>query len=462
MLKEPTIQKFSSPTPKSIYNFEPGNIITRVEAAIKKRIRHNKNLGIEQTVISGRDDSWRGERLEFIGVQNNMIYLLDSDGAELKLELEDWAQGWALYIPPHINHTPKNKDDQNKNKLQKFADCMNNFKIKKNNTTTPPFEFAELFHTGVFDYNLDKKKLCEIAIHAYRGIYAGIPEPKPFDDMIWKISCKLGFSPTVSNFLKYAAENGWDFPENWILHEVFATGILSDEITNHNALRIALNGWEQCMNGDYIPETFFAGMKAIGERLDLHPTIKNLASYAICQSWADAEDVDKTVFDPTGLAPYADVFTTGVLSDSLDKYTLLKDAMNAWHQCGVGDGIPANIGVGMNLIGQQLGFSPTIKNLLFYAVENGWRVAREDDAKHSPAPFSDIFINGFIEGEMDYMALCQITANALLLCRYNAEKPKNFELGMAAVEQRLGFKPTIEKIMAIAIANGWCELTPEN
>jgi len=89
--------------PKSIFEFNPGDIVTRVEPSVV----------INKKMFMGGmdyDSSHIGEKLVFIGIANGCAYFkptdsftyLLEDGGPISLELHKFAEGWAHYIDPDI------------------------------------------------------------------------------------------------------------------------------------------------------------------------------------------------------------------------------------------------------------------------------------------------------------------------------------------------------------------------
>jgi hypothetical protein len=87
--------------PRSIYDFNPGDIITRIEPSAR----------INQSMFMGGldyDDSYIGEKLVFVGIANGCAYFeatnrftfLIEKGELISLELHKFEHGWAHYIDP--------------------------------------------------------------------------------------------------------------------------------------------------------------------------------------------------------------------------------------------------------------------------------------------------------------------------------------------------------------------------
>lgn len=91
----------------SIFTFEKGDILIKVNSRIITKELHNENLGISIDVKVGDDDSFRRKPLEFIGVENNTIYLRDlKEDSYFRKKyihtalLEKHSEGWALFVAP--------------------------------------------------------------------------------------------------------------------------------------------------------------------------------------------------------------------------------------------------------------------------------------------------------------------------------------------------------------------------
>ncbi|MEK6828550.1 MAG: hypothetical protein AABY15_00255 [Nanoarchaeota archaeon] len=87
--------------PKLIYDFIPGDIVTRIEPT----------FSITQGMFIGGmdyDSSYIGEKLIFVGIANGCAYfeatnsftLLLEKGKLISLELHKFEHGWAHYIDP--------------------------------------------------------------------------------------------------------------------------------------------------------------------------------------------------------------------------------------------------------------------------------------------------------------------------------------------------------------------------
>ena len=91
---------------QSIFTFKKGDIIIKVKPSTIKDIRFNENLGVSIEVVTGIDNSFRYP-IEFVCIENNKIYLRDvkEDNFFKKkyvraVNLEDYSEGWALFIIP--------------------------------------------------------------------------------------------------------------------------------------------------------------------------------------------------------------------------------------------------------------------------------------------------------------------------------------------------------------------------
>jgi hypothetical protein len=87
--------------PKTIYDFSPGDIVTRIQPA----------LIISNSLFAGGmnyDASYVGEKLVFIGIANGCAYFEATDsftyllekGRLIDLPLHKFEEGWAHYIDP--------------------------------------------------------------------------------------------------------------------------------------------------------------------------------------------------------------------------------------------------------------------------------------------------------------------------------------------------------------------------
>jgi len=96
---------------KSIYDFNPGDIITRIKPAAM--------IGNSEFIPIKYDCSYIGEKLIFVGIANGCIYLEPTDSFSYLLEegkpigakLHRFEEGWAHYIDPVtlVNAKPKSK-----------------------------------------------------------------------------------------------------------------------------------------------------------------------------------------------------------------------------------------------------------------------------------------------------------------------------------------------------------------
>ena len=87
--------------PKSIYDFKPGDIVTRIEpSAIINKGMFMGGLNY--------DDSYVGEKLIFLGIANGCAYFEPTDsftyliekGEPISLPIHKFEHGWAHYIDP--------------------------------------------------------------------------------------------------------------------------------------------------------------------------------------------------------------------------------------------------------------------------------------------------------------------------------------------------------------------------
>ena len=87
--------------PKSIYDFNSGDIVTRIEPAVIV----NKSMFLGGL---NYDNSFVGEKLIFLGIANGCAYFEPTDsfsyllekGKPISLELHRFEEGWAHYIDP--------------------------------------------------------------------------------------------------------------------------------------------------------------------------------------------------------------------------------------------------------------------------------------------------------------------------------------------------------------------------
>lgn len=89
--------------PKNISHFKKGDIITRIENAKLTVAKYNENLGIETQETAWEDNSYRGDPLEFIAIENNIAYLKARSGLKagkiLRFELGNgWEEGWNYFV----------------------------------------------------------------------------------------------------------------------------------------------------------------------------------------------------------------------------------------------------------------------------------------------------------------------------------------------------------------------------
>jgi hypothetical protein len=91
---------------QSIFTFKKGDIIIRLKPVVVKRDVYNDNLGILMTVDSHCDHSFTRNPVEFIGIENNLIYVRDvksffGDSKKVdKKPLSEYSEDWALFKVP--------------------------------------------------------------------------------------------------------------------------------------------------------------------------------------------------------------------------------------------------------------------------------------------------------------------------------------------------------------------------
>jgi hypothetical protein len=96
----------------SIYNFQSGDYVIRVEPA-KVYIKVEDEFGNERRLFNGLRDDLRGFPVEFVGVANNLIYLKRIQVVKGRskpeppflytLFLEHFEEGWQYFqIPPGL------------------------------------------------------------------------------------------------------------------------------------------------------------------------------------------------------------------------------------------------------------------------------------------------------------------------------------------------------------------------
>lgn len=87
----------------SIFSFKKGDVIIRVKPALLKGVSYNENLGIETEVSFSSDHSFR-EPMEFIGIENNLIYLRYASGCNKgtlsTARLELYCDNWQIFKIP--------------------------------------------------------------------------------------------------------------------------------------------------------------------------------------------------------------------------------------------------------------------------------------------------------------------------------------------------------------------------
>jgi hypothetical protein len=89
----------------SIYTFTPGDIVIRTKPVELTEEVVNENLGITVTVKKGFDNFGRIP-LQFIGVENNLIYLKKPDIPTCSFKyiyqvcVFKYSQDWVLFVVP--------------------------------------------------------------------------------------------------------------------------------------------------------------------------------------------------------------------------------------------------------------------------------------------------------------------------------------------------------------------------
>lgn len=89
----------------SIYTFTPGDIVIRTKPVELTEEVVNENLGITLTVKKGFDNFGRTP-LQFIGVENNVIYLKNPDTSTRSFTyiyqvcVFKYSQDWGLFVVP--------------------------------------------------------------------------------------------------------------------------------------------------------------------------------------------------------------------------------------------------------------------------------------------------------------------------------------------------------------------------
>lgn len=89
----------------SIHAFKKGDLIIRLTSLIKEISSFNDNLGISIIVSKELDNSFRRIPVEFVAIENNIIYLKDIKpfcGKVWihKVLLEEYSEGWNLFVIP--------------------------------------------------------------------------------------------------------------------------------------------------------------------------------------------------------------------------------------------------------------------------------------------------------------------------------------------------------------------------
>jgi hypothetical protein len=104
---------------KSIHEFKPGDIITRIEPVVK----------ISKAMFMGGvdyDGSFIGEKLIFVGIANGCAYFETTDsfsktlekGGLISLKIYNFEKGWSYYIDPVtlLNMRPRSEYEALSNK----------------------------------------------------------------------------------------------------------------------------------------------------------------------------------------------------------------------------------------------------------------------------------------------------------------------------------------------------------
>lgn len=85
----------------SIYTFKRGDIIIRVEPAIKRKTVYDENLKVDVEVVFSVDHTLRDTPCEFICIENNIIYLKWlKENRIVKLLIDFYDEGWAIFKIP--------------------------------------------------------------------------------------------------------------------------------------------------------------------------------------------------------------------------------------------------------------------------------------------------------------------------------------------------------------------------
>jgi hypothetical protein len=88
---------------RNISEFRPGQILVRLEPAKWDAPAIDPST-MTATAVEVKDGSYRGEPMEYIGNANNMIYVhfieMGKKGRRHSLKMEQWADGWGLYVDP--------------------------------------------------------------------------------------------------------------------------------------------------------------------------------------------------------------------------------------------------------------------------------------------------------------------------------------------------------------------------
>ena len=87
--------------------FKKGDLIYRCQPVTKTKTQHNEVLGIDVEVRTGQDNSFRERPIEFVCVENGIIYAkspvkdryLDRQFI-YKLLLDEYGDNWMYYTIP--------------------------------------------------------------------------------------------------------------------------------------------------------------------------------------------------------------------------------------------------------------------------------------------------------------------------------------------------------------------------
>jgi len=85
----------------SIFCFKKNDIIIRLKSVDITKTEYNDNLGIPVKTKTGIDNSFRERPIEFICVENNLIYLRNPrDQQVYSAQLNEFSEDWALFTVP--------------------------------------------------------------------------------------------------------------------------------------------------------------------------------------------------------------------------------------------------------------------------------------------------------------------------------------------------------------------------